>query len=616
MSSILEELLHTNKAEGSASFNRQIHRGPPSYSLLLPTDIMSDESNGVPPQGLSEHYAIGISFGNSYSSIAHISGEGKIEVIANEEGDRQIPSILSYIDGEEFHGTQAKAQLVRNSKNTVAFFRDYIGKDYKSIDPTPCHASAHPIENDGQISFLIRDTESETENKVPVMEIATRHLRRLKNSASDFTGKKVTAAVVSVPTDTNDEQKAALTKAAANIQVEILQFMPEPIAALLAYDSRSSDPALDKLVVVADFGGNRSDVAVVASRGGMYSILATAHDYELGGAQLDQVLMDHFAKEFEKKHKTDPRKNEKSLAKLKLESEAVKKALSQSSSATFSVESLADGLDFRSTVNRTRFEILALKPFTKFTRLVEEVIKKADLDVLDVDEVILSGGTSHTPKIAKNIEAIFPESTQVLAPATTPTALNPSELSARGAALQASLIQEFEKEDIDQSTHEMVTVTPHLTTAIGFQVTGQPEDSFTVIIPPDTAIPARRTKVIDGLNGDVLIRVTEGERVIKVSRPEPRAKPETNGTKDDEDEDEDEDLDEDDEPEEIREKAWKPKQALAEFVFQGLKKGSKVEVMVNVDAELALSITARQIGGKGGIRGEIKAARTVQNGSA
>lgn len=574
---------------------------------------MSDETNSV-PTGSPEHYAIGISFGNSYSSIAHISGEGKVEVIANEEGDRQIPSILSYVEGEEFHGTQAKTQLVRNHKNTVAYFRDYIGKDYKSIDLTPCHASAHPIEHDGHISFSVRDTESEAENKIPILEVTTRHLRRLKNSASDFTGKNVTTAVVSVPTDTSDEQKAALIKAAANIDVEILQFIPEPVAALLAYDSRSSDTVVDKTVVVADFGGNRSDVAVIASRGGMYSILATAHDYELGGAQLDQVLIDHFAKEFEKKNKSDPRKNERSLAKLRLESEAVKKALSQSSSATFSVESLVDGVDFRSTVNRSRYEILALKTFTRFTRLVEEVIKKADLDILDIDEVILSGGTSHTPKIAKNIEAVFPESTQVLAPATSTTALNPSELSARGAALQASLIQEFDKEDIDQSTHEMVTVTPHLTTAIGYQVSGKPAESFSVIIPPNTAVPARRTKVIHGLEGDVLLRISEGEGAIKVTTPEAKEKPATNGTKEEADSD-DSEIDEDDEPEETREKVWKPKQALAEFVFKGLKKGSKVEVMVNVDAELSLSITARHVGGKGGIRGEIKAPEVVQNGS-
>lgn len=574
---------------------------------------MSDESNDALTPGSPEQHAIGVSFGNSYSSIAHITGEGKVEVIANEEGDRQIPSILSYIDGEEFHGTQAKSQLVRNSKNTIAYFRDYIGKDYKSIDPTPCHASAHPIESDGAIAFSVRDTDGETANNVTVPEVTTRHLRRLKNSASDYVGKAVTSAVVAVPSDTNDEQKAAITKAAETLQISILQFIPEPIAALLAYDSRSSDSATDKTVLVADFGGNRSDAAIIASRGGLYTILATAHDYELGGALLDQVLVDHFAKEFEKKNKSDPRKNERSLAKMKLEAESVKKALSQSSSATFSVESLADGIDFRSTVNRTRYEILAMKTFTKFTQLVNEVIKKAELDVLDIDEVILSGGASHTPKIANNIAALFPDSINVFAPATSATALNPSELSARGAALQASLVEEFEKEDIEQSTHEMVTVTAHLTSAIGYQVSGK--DGFSIIVPTDTAVPARRTKVISGVEGDVLVRISEGEREIKVTQPAPKAKPETNGAKDSDDDDS-EDDDSEDEPEEVREKVWKPKQPLAEFIFQGLKKNSKLEVTVNVDAELAINISARQVGGKGGVRGEIKGSEVTQNGSA
>lgn len=571
------------------------------------------EENAPASSGSPEQYAIGISFGNSYSSIAHISGEGKVEVIANEEGDRQIPTILSYIEGEEYHGTQAKSQLVRNSKNTVAYFRDFLGKDYKSIDPTPAHNSAHPIEADGNVAFAVRDTESEEPNNVSVSEIATRHLKRLKNSASDFAGKTVTSAVVAITSDTSDEQKAALTQAAAGTNVEILQFIPEPIAALLAYDSRATEALPDKVVLVCDFGGNRSDVAVVASRGGMYSILATAHDYELGGSNLDQVLMDYFAKEFEKKHKSDPRKNERGLAKLKLESEAVKKALSQSATATFSVESLADGVDFRATINRTRYELLAGKIFTRFTRLIEEVLNKADLDVLDVDEVVMAGGASHTPRIATNVQNLFPETTTVLAPATSSSSLNPSELSARGAALQASLIQEFEKEDIEQSTHEMITVTPHLSSAIGLQISGQPEDTLTTVIPQATALPARRTITVDAHEGDVLVRVSESEREIKVTKPEP--KPKENGKQED-DEDEDDEDSEDEEEDDIREKLWKPKKTLAELQVKGVKKGGKLEVTVHVDSDLSVSVTAREKGGKGGVRGQLKKPAVTENGHA
>jgi len=571
---------------------------------------MSNESNRA---GAPEHYAIGISFGNSYSSIAHISQEGKVEVIANEEGDRQIPSILSYVEGEEYHGTQAKAQLVRNSKNTVAFFKDYVGKSYDKIDPTPCQNSAHPTEKDGQVVFRVQDKEGDEPSNVSVSEITTRHFRRLRNSAADYTGKSITSAVVTVPTDTSSEQKAALSKAAKDANIEILQFINEPIATVLAYDTRIPESVRDRVIVVADFGGTRSDAAVIScTGGGLYSILATTHDYDLGGKDLDQVLIDHFAKEFEKKHKSDPRKNDRSLAKLKLESEAVKKALSQSAQATCSVESLADGADFRSTVNRTRFQLLSVKAFQKFTRIIEEVIKKADLDVLDIDEVILSGGTSHVPKIAENVQALFPETTKVLAPATTTASLNPSELSARGAAIQASMIQEFDKEDIEQSTHEMVTVTPHTQNPIGVQVTGQAKDSFTVVIPANTAVPARKTKTIDAPEGDVLLQVSEGDREIKVTKPE--SKPKTNGTKDDEDED-DNDEDEDDEEDEIREKVYKVKKQLAEFQFTGLKKGTKLEVTVNIDSDLGVQITARENKGPGGIRGTLAAPKPTENGS-
>lgn len=169
--------------------------------------------------------------------------------------------------------------------------------------------------------------------------------------------------------------------------IEVLQTISEPTAAVLAYDARPEAEQKDGIILVADFGGTRSDIAVIASRGGMYSILSTIHDFEFAGSQLDQVLIDHFAKEFIKKNKTDPRENPKSLAKLKLEAEATKKALSLGANASCSIESLANGIDFSSTINRTRYEMLAVNVFGHFTRLVEEAVKKANLDVLDINEV-------------------------------------------------------------------------------------------------------------------------------------------------------------------------------------------------------------------------------------
>lgn len=237
------------------------------------------------------------------------------------------------------------------------------------------------------MTFTLRDTTDEQPNTVTVSEIATRHLRRLKNSASEYLGQEVNAAVITVPTDFTEAQREALTASAKKAGIEVLQLVHEPIAAALAYDARPQASVTDKVIVIADFGGIRSDLAVVASRGGMYTILATAHDYGLGGSNLDQVVVDYFAKEFIKKHKIDPRENPRGLAKLKLEGEATKRALSLGTNATLSIESLADGIDFGSTINRTRHELLAGKVFSQFTGLIESVVKKAELDVMDIDEV-------------------------------------------------------------------------------------------------------------------------------------------------------------------------------------------------------------------------------------
>jgi molecular chaperone DnaK (HSP70) len=575
-----------------------------------------------PEQEAAGRVAIGISFGNTNSSIAYTTAtEGKAEVIANEEGDRQIPSILSYVAGEEFQGTQAKAQMVRNPRNTIAYFRDFLGKGFKDVDPSPCHASAHPVEVDGgkTVGFVVQehaapevDGEEQKEveqSTLTVSEVSTRHLRRLKQSASDFLGKSVNAAVITVPTDFSDEQKAALSSSAGAAGIEVLQFILEPISALLAYDAKiqqsgESTQQQDKIILVADLGGTRSDVAVIASRGGMYSTLSTAHDYELGGSTLDKVLVEYAAKEFLKKHKTakDPRSNERSLAKLTLEAENVRKALSLGASATFSVESLSDGIDFSLSVNRTRFELLANKVLMSFTRLLEDAVRKADLDILDIDTILLAGGTSHTPKIASNLQSHFPETATIIAPSTNSTAVNPSELTPRGAAIQASLVQEFEQADIEASTEAVVTVTPHLSHAIGLAIGKEGSEDFAVIIEPETPVPVRRTAQIavkDG--GDVLLRLAEGVSEVKISK---REKPTVNGTAGSDDDDDDDDSD--DEPEEVRSKVYRPGNILAEAGIRGVKKGGKVEVQVNVSVELAVTLVAREVGGKGGVRGTVE----------
>lgn len=183
------------------------------------------------------------------------------------------------------------------------------------------------------------------------------------------------------------------------------------------------------------------------------------------------------------------------------------------------------------------------------------------------------------------------------------SAINPSELSARGAAFQASLVQEFDSEDIEQSIHPMVTVTPHLSKAIGVEISSTSEATFQPLLNAETALPARRIAqyIAPKTGDDILVRVCEGTREIKVTEPEPKTPAE-------DDEDEDFDTDEDEE-EETREIVWKTEKPVAELAVKGVKAGSKIEVMVHVNPDLGLQIAVREIGSQNAVRGAI-------NGSA
>lgn len=359
---------------------------------------------------------------------------------------------------------------------------------------------------------------------------------------------------------------------------------------------------------MADFGGTRSDVTVITARGGMYTILATAHDYDLGGAKLDDVLVQYFAKEFQKRTKADPLASPRGLAKLKQEVDFTKKTLSLSTTATISIDSLADGHDFHSTINRTRYELLSKNVFDQMVKLVELVITKAGMDLLDIDEVILAGGASHTPKIAQRLAAIFPESTQILAPSTNTTSLNPSELTAKGAAMQASLVQDFDKEDIEQATHPAATIAPHLAKTIGIAIANcSVTVHFCRLLESDTALPARKIAQFDvSEDGDVLVKVCEGVREITVTKPERSEKP-GNVEGEDNDEDEDESDSEGDEEDESREVVWKIERVIAEAAVKGAKRGNRVEVVVTVGSNLEVTVIARVVGSKEGVRAAIPA---------
>ncbi|RPA96612.1 actin-like ATPase domain-containing protein [Choiromyces venosus 120613-1] len=424
------------------------------------------------------------------------------------------------------------------AKNTVAYFRDFLWK-YSVIDPTNRHNSAHPMDINGVPSFNLQQADDETVSTVSTNEITTRHFIRLRDSVLDFVGRKVTGAVITVLPVFSDTQNEALVAMAKAAELEVLGIVHEP------------GQGVDKNILVADLGGTRCDAAGVASRGGML--------------KLNEVLVDHFSKEFIKKHKVDPG-NERSLAKLRQEADGTKRTLSLGTSPTISIESLADGYDFHSTVNRLRYKLSAKKVFDQIVPLVENVVKKAELDPLDIGEVILSGGTSHTPKIASHITALHPDPVPINAPETLTTVPNPPELSAHSAAIQASLIAEFDKEDIEKSTHSPITVAPHLSHPIGV-IIGE-DNSFRAMLEAQTATPARRIAQFDVQSGgDVIVRICGGIRGIVVE---------------------------------------KVHKVIAEAAIKGAKKSGKVEVTIKVGLNLDLNVAVRVVGTQIGVRGEVK----------
>lgn len=525
---------------------------------------------------------IGITFGNTSSSIAVASADGKVDVIANPDGDRAIPSALLYVGDDEYHGTQAQNQLVRNPQNTVINFRDFIGKTFEECDTSAsCQVGAKPVKGpDGAVAYEI--TQSGNTETVSVEELAKRHFIQLKLAAEDFIGKTIEGSILTVPTDFTHHQREVLAKISSDAGLPVLQTINEPSAALLAHLSSDEDRLLqDKIYVVADFGGIRSDAAVISVRGGVMTILATAHLHGLGGEQLDAALAEFFAKEFEKKNKADPRKNARSVAKLTAESIVVKKTLSNVQTSTCSIESLAEGYDFHTSINRLRYELAARKPLSDMTAFVESVVTKADLETLDIDEVLLVGGCSNTPKLASNVSMIFPDSTNIVSTSTDAKALDPSELVVRGAALQAALVEGFDAEEIAESLQPVVVNTQHLVKPIGFK---DAQDAFHPILVAETAYPIKKLVVVsNGESSTVQIALFEGERTIAETVVEAEANSDSD------------DSDSDDEPEIKREAVYVATKQLAELNLSELKPNAQVEITINITQDGVMHVSGREL---------------------
>ncbi|GBC07176.1 hypothetical protein RclHR1_00730025 [Rhizophagus clarus] len=470
----------------------------------------------------SKPVIIGLRIGQSYSSIAIINKDGRADCIANEDGERQIPTMVAFSGEEELTGTQARVQLLGNAKNTITQFRNFIGKSYEECKSMANVGTAQLVDKDGQAAYKV---EFKGETIVTVQEVCTKYITSLRESAENFLGQAVTGTVLAIPTYFTEEQKDSLKIATEKAGLRVLQLINEPSAAALAYefaDSRQKSMTVnkydDRIDVIVDLGSDSLDVSVMSVRSGMYTILGTTHGPDLGGAAFDELLAKHFASEFKRKTKIDIMDNKRALVKLRNAVEITKKTLSSNSTAPCSVESLAEGIDFHGNINRTRFEIMANKLFSQNLEIISEALKKNGLEPQSIDEVILVGGASRIPKLQSKIREMFVNPSTLIR-----QDFEPEEVVAYGCAFQGSLISIFSDKLINDSINSTTTFTPHMLKSIGIVNAKQ---EFITLIPENTPLPVRRNFIFSNYSEnqkEIYITIWEGiqkhqEEIVKEER--------------------------------------------------------------------------------------------------
>ncbi|MDP2167354.1 MAG: molecular chaperone DnaK [Thermodesulfovibrionales bacterium] len=441
--------------------------------------------------------AIGIDLGTTNSVVAVVQG-GEPVVIPNQEGNRTTPSVVAFTEkGERLVGQIAKRQAITNPENTVFSIKRLMGRRFNS--PEVEHAKKRlPYKlveaPNGDANVEIRG------KKYSPPEISAMILQKLKQAAEDYLGETVTDAVITVPAYFDDSQRQATKDAGRIAGLNVLRIINEPTAAAMAY---GMDKKKEEKIAVYDLGGGTFDISILEIGEGVIEVLSTNGDTYLGGDDIDVKIMDWMVENFKKDQGIDLRADKMALQRLKEAAERAKVELSTTAETEinlpFVTADAAGPKHLLMKLTRAQFEQLTNELVEKTTGPCKTALSDANLSASSIDEILLVGGQTRTPKVQQTVQNFFGKE-----PNRT---VNPDEVVAVGAAIQAAVLKGEVKEVL------LLDVTP---LSLGIETLG---GIFTKIIEKNTTIPTRKGQVFSTATDNqpaVTIKTFQGEREMAV----------------------------------------------------------------------------------------------------